>query len=611
MKKYLSLLLAVIMLVTSVGFNMFAFAADDSCTHTNNIDTNNPKYYKVVNPTCDEEGYTIYYCIFCKDKNIEVEVTRGNYTADLGHTLDKGHFEPTESGNYRKYFECTRTYQNGEKCNFRVNEQHDNGDEVVYYLVTFMNNRVPEAYTTDANGVKLISGYKAEAELLKSYYVKAGDGITYDGDNFLLGKTVAFGEHQRLGWTTSDKQEIKLASEYTAAEIESFKNATKEIKANTVFYPVFAGVDTYYDVVFNSLNGQITNPQRVKHGGFPSYRVNGKPTNDYYPNPEKPEDIVNYYDFAGWSTSRNSTAGIPTEEIETTPIHARTNYYPIFTPVAKNYTVEFYKYDQSLIKAFDGVHLNTNLLANPEISSLNNDELLKKPSTATFTYEWTGKWRILTPDGKLGDVVDLQNFRVTVDDYFVYVDENGNTLPLGNKYGELKKIIRLVPDYYDRLIVYNVGVLMTIPAGEDQYYYLGDAAVRVFDYNNQLVASGKTDAQGKFRCQLNYRENMPYTVKITTVDSKYIGESKITKEFEKDENGNAEREAMTLNVCNVNMTRNPEYETHCSCIHHNSLLQPIWVRILNILYTFFNVRYECCYDMYSTIGPLLDYTKEG
>ena len=97
MKKYLSLLLAVIMLVTSGGFNMFAFAADDSCTHTNNIDTNNPKYYKVVNPTCDKEGYTIYYCIFCKENGKEIEVTRGNYTAALGHTLDKGHFEPTES----------------------------------------------------------------------------------------------------------------------------------------------------------------------------------------------------------------------------------------------------------------------------------------------------------------------------------------------------------------------------------------------------------------------------------------------------------------------------------------------------------------------------------
>ena len=57
------------------------------------------------------------------------------------------------------------------------------------------------------------------------------------------------------------------------------------------------------------------------------------------------------------------------------------------------------------------------------------------------------------------------------------------------------------------------------------------------------------------------------------------------------------------------MKLNPEYETHCSCIHHNALLQPIVVRLFNILYSFFNVKYVCCYDMYSTIGPLLDYTK--
>ena len=617
--KHLSLLLAVLMLVTSAGFNMFAFA-ENGCTHTNNIDTNNPNYYKVVNPTCEEEGYTVYYCVFCKQQGKTVEVKRGNYYDALGHTLDNGHFEENESGNYRKYFECTRTYNGYDGCNFRANEQDDNGNEIVYHKVEFLNNRIVKDYKT-VNGAELADTFVSEAEELKSYYVKSGDAVIYDGSTPYLGKTVTFGQHKHIGWTENANLEVKAQDEYAEGTIVSLENISK----NMTLYPVFAGQKVFYNVTFYSNDSQLTNAQSIEHGTAPKF---SDPLGNLYSEPEKREDIYNYYAFAGWSHRLNADKGIINAKIEETPVYQTTNYYPVYDAVAKNYTVEFYKYDKSIIETFDGVHLGENLLAVDEISALNNDVLLSKPSNKTYTYEWTGKWRILTPDGELGSIVDLGNFKVTKYDFFELKDQNGVTdtskriireavtengkeIVSEISVMEPTKIIRLVPDYYERLIVYNVGIIMVPPADEDQYYYLGDAAVRVFDYNNQLVASGKTDAEGKFRCKLNYKENMPYTVKITTADSKYLGESKIKASFQKDPQGNAETEAMYLNACRVNLTRNPEYETHCSCIHHNALLLPIWVRILNILYTFFNVRYECCYDMYSTIGPLLDYTKEG
>lgn len=618
-KKHVSLLLAMLMLLTSVGFNVFA-----ESTHVHTTDTNNPEYFKVVNPTCDEMGYTIYYCVACSTAENKVEASRGNPTPALGHVFDAGTFEKAneEATYYNKVLRCTRSYMtaDGETTCQHSAVETENGNEVVYYLVTFANNRVVDSYKTDINGVKLIKEYKAEAETLKTYYVKSGTAVTYDGATPYIDKTEAFDRHRHIGWTENASLEIKEQTEYASTDFASLDS----IEKNTVLYPVFGGVDVEHDVTFFGTNGQqITKAQAVKHGGSPVYRVNASPAGDLYPDPTKASDIQNYYTFTGWSTKSGQTSGIKTLDVEKTPIYARTNYYPAFAATPKRYTVQFLDYKGSLIQAFDNITFNTNLktsdiVADAEtgttvsaaLAVFNNKEYLAKPSNATYNYEWTGKWRIRYADGSLGGFVDLQNFKITQDDFYVAKDEDGNTIPLGGEHGEVKKVVTLVPEYDDRLVVYYVGVKMTIPAGEDQYYYLGDAAVRVFDYNNQLIASGKTDDKGEFICKLNYIEGRPYTVKITTSDSKYLGESKISGSFEKDPNGDSYVEAMVRNVCNVNMTRNPEYETHCSCIHHNALLQPIWVRILNLLNTFFNVKYECCYDMYSTIGPLLQYTKD-
>ncbi len=614
MKKHLSLLLAVLMLLTSVGFNVFA-----ESTHVHEIDTNNPNYYKVVNPTCDDKGYTIYYCVLCKDAGTLVEVSRGNYVDALSHSFDKGHYESVADGAYRKYFTCTRQYKDdsGETvtCGHKVYEKED-AQDVIYYLVSFINNRVPGNYITDTNGVKLVDTYKSTA--LAEYYVKSGETFTYDGPVPFLEKTAGFARHKHIGWTENSNLAIKAQADYAEGELA---NIQAPVTAKKVYYPVFAGEYVEHDVTFYSLEGQITNPQKVPHGKYPVYRVNGDPAGEFYPDPVKKDDLINYYDFNGWSTKVNQTEGIPTANVETVPVYNKLNYYPAFKADPKNYTVEFYTYDYKLIKSFDGVNLGINMQADDkigaELAAFNNVQYLAKPSNATFNYEWTGKWRVIRElkennNAVLGNFVDLKNFTITnANDYFVEKDTEGNTVYLEGERNEPKKIIRLVPEYDDRLVVYNVGIKMTLPAGEDQYYFLGDASVRVFDYNNQLIASGTTDANGEFICKLNYLKDKPYTVKITTADSKYLGESKISSTFQKDPNGNARDEAMILNICNVNMTRNPEYETHCSCIHHVAFLQPIWVRILNLLYTFFNVRYECCYDMYSTIGPLLAYTSDG
>ena len=199
MKKYVSFLLAMLMLLTSVGFSAFA-----QSTHVHSIDTNNPTYYKVIDPTCDKAGYTIYYCTVCSkpDEGVFVEANTGNYTGVLGHTYDAGYYRPNEDDAYEKFFTCTRKYKNAEgkivTCAHETVET-EGGNDVVYYTVNFKNNRVPEHYVVDRNGVNLISTYKTED--LVTCFVKAGCTIYFDVTNPSLGKTKAFAQHRFIGWT--------------------------------------------------------------------------------------------------------------------------------------------------------------------------------------------------------------------------------------------------------------------------------------------------------------------------------------------------------------------------------------------------------------------------
>ena len=604
-KKHLSFLLAVVMLMTSV---MFSVGAVESACTSHSIAPGNPAYYKVVNPTCEEEGYTIYYCT---NPNCKAEVDRGNYVEALGHKYGSWKYKAfynedgSEIKGYYKYRKCIREYVNGEditKCG-STNYEIENGKRVVYYLVKFVNNKVTATYEKDVTYTDLAATF--EEELVYETYVKSGATAAYGGTELIRDKTKAYGKYDHLGWTTKSNLEATVDNNLSYSDCVSLKNIT----ANTTFYPVFRGDSVAYSVIFYNFNEQLTNAQLVGHGNFPKF---SRPDGKLYEDPKKEADIVNYYDFNGWAPAMYETSGILTESIETTHIYGDVNFYATFKPVAKNYTVEFCDYNEGEpVAVFDGVNLGTNLLtqgANSEaISNLvyAGSDMFKKPSDDIYYYTWTGEWQVLLGEGVYGSTVNLNRFEITEDDYTIAKDGEANTILLPGEREEPKKVIRLVPVFERRLVSYAVDIEMHIPSSEDSYYSLSNAEVYVVAANGQLVKSGTTDSNGRFRCYLNYQ--IPFTVTVATADGKYVGTKQIDTLL-KDKTGNVDYEASELNKCVVPMELNPEYETHCSCIHHNSLLQPIFVRILNILYSFFNVKYVCCYDMYSTIGPLLDYT---
>lgn len=606
MKRYLSLLLAVMMIVSSFAFNISA--AD--CAHET---SDNPDFVKVINPTCTEQGYTIKYCIKCGQ-----EVSRDNFKEALGHKYGEETFESNGKGAYRKYWTCINKYRQGDKtvvCGDKVIELED-GNEVVYYLVEFFNNKVVKTYDSSIDYTILAGEYK-EVKLYETY-VRAGTQAVYKGDRPSRIKTKNFGSYSFLGWTEKTDLDTTIDNNHT---IKNECIDLYEINDNMKLYPVFEGKTDKYEVTFyttddkNNLK-QLTNPQPVEHGKTPIYH-NEK--GELYDDPTKSTDLANSYVFNGWATKSNAKEGISTEVMLKTPIYGTVNYFATFKGIPLNYTIEFrgadgknllkYKVDGEEKDAiFNGQHFGSNLYSGDikdALSYIEGDETaLEKKGDATYVYKWNGKWRALDENGNPGQLVNLHSFSVEKPYIRYAVDENGDKIYIDGT-DEQKKVIRLVPEYERRLVVYAVDVEMLVPTSEDDNYYRAGAEITITDREGQLVGSGYTNEYGKKRFYLNNRA--PFTVTIATSDGKYVGVanfSQLNKALNGDENDEAQ-----LNHWRVQMALNPDYETHCKCIHHNAFLQPILVRIYNILYTFFNYKYVCCYDMYSTIGPLLEYAQ--
>lgn len=612
MKKYLSVLLAIMMFMSSFAVTTNA-ANQATCNHVTSED---PAYLTIVNPTCTEGGYTLYHCV----KGCGYKV-KGNIKEALGHKFGEEEYDvlDAEAGTYTKVQKCTR---NG--CDEKLHELQ-NGNKVVYYLVNFVNDKFTadeDGYLKEEIDYALVANPEKYVEKeLYSTYVKAGEEAFYEAEEPIRVKTKEFGAYSFIGWS-KEKKDAKRNANLSLADCEELTN----ISASTVYYPVFEGrTDVAYDVTFyntveNNSIEQLTNTQPVIHGGSPKYHNTA--TGEQYDDPKRADDLTNRYEFSGWATQRGEYSTLSTKDMLETPVYGNLNYYATYDAIPLNYTIEFRTEDGSDLLTYtvnegednaetftavlENQHFGTNLLTENEAMAYINSEFCvpEKADDNTYFYTWTGKWLVLTESGSASVVVDLKDF--SVDKKFIryLTDEDGNKVFIGDT-DEQVKVIRLVPQYERRLKVYAVDVEMIIPTSEDDAYYLGGAEISIVDKDGQAVANGFTNEYGKKRFYLNY--NAPFTVTVATADGKYLGTSTITRLQKSLEGEDIEAQ---INKCPVQMGINPEYETHCSCIHHNSLLQPILVRVYNILYTFFNYKYVCCYDMYSTIGPLLDYAAD-
>ena len=503
---------------------------------------------EVIAPTCDEEGYTQSVCSVCG-----TVVGKTDIKEALGHSY--GEWEYVANGeHYNKKRTCERKYLNAdgewETCgavHFEVYEEYPGTEKVVYYKVRYINPYVTAA-EKDLGYAKLATSWKSE--LLWECYVREGSTPTYGGNTPYRAKDEAYGAYRFKGW---DK-------------------ALSDAKANIDVYAEFTGVEVYYDVVFyldpvTPLSQKVS----VAHGkGIDDSAIKARAV--------KEETVSTIYKYVGWDKDINA-------------IYGNASVIAVFEEVPQRYLFGFYTYDGQAFRNENGDALREtcNYGGSTAVGNAITAAQIARPNDLTYIYAWTGQWQL---KNRPGVIVDL--------DYL--------TVPAGTD-PEVEEV-QLTPVYDKRMRVYDLEITLAFPSdiAENAPSFYGDSTViQIVNAAGQLVDGGETEVIYKnengarvpyivFKGQVYYSSS--YHITAVTSDYKYRAE--IDSRYVTD---------YGPTKVTLNMSLNPEFETKCGCIHHNVLLRPLWVRILNLIYNIFGRKIVCCDDMYATIGDLLVYTK--
>ncbi|MDD6012239.1 MAG: hypothetical protein PUC33_05275 [Oscillospiraceae bacterium] len=489
--------------------------------------------YTIYNPTCTDKGYTQAKCKTCGIK------INSDYKDALGHDWGDGYYSEAGSGYFYR--------RNCNRCS-EVYTETENGNPVIFYKVEFWNDTVADTYCTDVTYTKLVE--KTKSQLLYTTYVKSGSTAVYKGATPIREKDKSYGSYTFKGF------EAKDAADNTV-EID-----LKEVTANARAVATFTGVTVYHKVTFFSEVGKpISGEVTVPHGGSID-------DSNIKPFATKSEDVQYKYQFKSWSININQ-------------VYDSVGAIAQYTRIPKAYKFVYYSYDGQPMRIDSGADSQpaqetvaygsaSSMKVQLEAEARKREE---KPD-AMYAYKWTGKWELRNRPG----------FYISLD--YMIVPE-----------GTLERVeeVQITPVYVKTPVVYTLNVQILPPKNETIDSLL-DITVQVTDGRGQLIAAGKTNADGIFTCSVNYSD--AYYITAVTPDNRFECEG--TAQFFS--GGNIINKTMRLEL-------NEDFNTRCNCICHNVLFRPLWVQILNLLYRLFGIKHVCCYDMYATIGDLLAYTK--
>ncbi len=515
---------------------------------------------RVIEPTCETKGYTESFCTVCSKV-----LGTSDHKAELGHDYVGADWSYHADGDHFVYqASCAR------KCGAVKN------DGKIYYSVDFINPWVADTYCEDVKYTKLAETYKEET--VASAYVAAGECAASPDVTVSRIKDKAYGRYKFAGWTLS-----KTDSEDAQAAVIDL--AATPVNENTSLYAAFtADKEVSYIIQFrNANNAALTREINVRHGQKADddiFKPQGVDENGYtvYANPPTMDDSNRYYYvFKTWNIDINhiyGNTGIVAVYYENPRI-----YEYVFCDFNGNPLGD--EYTESIIYGGRSKFYSDSSFAT----------LMARPKDRTYIYAWMGEF--------------------TAKDSIHQTSVNGLTPPPGALDTRFKdesnyKAIELIPKYVKNLVDYEFDLTAVIPATEnDPEYYLDKIIVNIVNSSGQLVATGMTqNVNGKavFKCSVN--DSIYYDISAVTLDEKYTGSKRLERNFIYD----ATYTKISTTI-NLELSQSFIEGNRCGCIHHNTLIRPIWVRVLNLLYRFFNVKYVCCDDMYATLGDLLIYTK--
>lgn len=486
-----------------------------------------------------------YTIMYCGVCNQPIDGAVKDRVEPKGHLFKESAYKP-EAQDGGSYFYSKCKCANCDAVTYKTDAD---ANKIKFYKVSFVNPYGTAKYD------KLYKDLAIEHEDvdLGFTYVAQGKAVEYTG---------------ATPWRDKDKipheEGTKTVYGYGAYDFVGWKdingNITKgntidNITENSVFYAVFEGVDVRYVISFVDGDGNpISTNITVTHG-----KEDTKIYSLFYNNPPKRSETALYkFKFTEWDRDISAFYGSCT-------------LIPLYEAIEKEYT---YVYHNSKGNEFYRVNMTASSIP-PVFSQEQIDKHIAKPSDDRYIYTWTNEWCL---NNASYDIIAAPT-----------------QIPGSVKEGGE---IHLYPVYARKAI--NYELLVRISFNDiNTYYSLDEFIVNVKNADGQLLATGRTDEKGEFLCSVNYFD--PLYITVSSIDNRCTGEATVSHLFK------YTTTVSTIRLDIKSALDNPAYS--CNCLCHNTLVKPIWVRVLNILYNLFNIKYVCCDDMYASIGDLLVYTK--
>lgn len=578
---------------------------------------------KVVAPTCEERGHTIYSCKSCDltyrddftpslgghaydegtpvaatcttpgrmlytctrifksekvvdGKIVEVDVPCGHtkFVEDpeqpaYGHKFSDWKFvtHPKDGNAYAKWRECMNAGCTYSEYESGAGEEHEIEKINAYYKVNYYNEWATDTFETIETN-KVYNGKQFsytqlastfKTEQLASIYVLKNTEAVYPGKTPKRDKTRQYGAYPFEGWT----EQTGLTHFEKAIYDESAK-LTNPIPDGIIAETSKITKNTDLYAVFRCADAyyQVTFFNRDgRQLSVIEHILHGHHAEYPFATPTyNPGDYFNY-EFTGWSYDIS--------KIYDDHLGVIAEYK--VTP--KEYTLVYYDWDGSVLGretiTYGGKAQNV-----PTVKGRAEDN--------TYIYAFLNTWVLQN-----NQTVDLNNFTgVTT------ATPEGSEIPVFAKYAQRKKVY---------IINFGINDPFDIP--------LGGATIKILDSKGQLVGTATTDSDGNASVEVNYSS----VYSLTIARGNYWIEGTFTLDPFNPGTIAAAKVAGQNNTYQIlarlnNNTDNPDSpeDRECKCICH-TFLSGFWITILNLLYRVFKIRHVCCSDMFVVHGDKLLY----